>query len=144
MPEPIALGAVVSALCEMLTKQTGMLVRPGPENNTSGVFVWPFMLEEDGSSRNLPVRTIPGGSLESPTVATVLRFLVLVRPALTIADLSKLDLARRAMLEHPILDIDGKNARISLSREPLSDLAALFTAASMPLTICVSARIRCG
>ena len=132
----------ITALCDMLRSETDLPVTLGcPDKAAHGIFVWPWQLSEDPSMRNVEVRYETEGAAHHPPSNCVVHFLVLARPALTIDGLSMLETAREAILKNPILDVEGQRIRVILSPLNSDTLAALFSAASIPLTICLSARI---
>jgi hypothetical protein len=138
------LTSALAAICDMLGTQTAAEVFLGlPDNNAPGIYVWPWRLGQNVVSKNAPpVRTTPP-DIRPPVASDVtIHFLVLVKPALTADGLSKLDAARQAILDHPILNVDGKDTELLITSLSHPDLAALFTAASLPLTICLSATLR--
>jgi hypothetical protein len=110
-----------------------------PDDAEPGIYVWPWRLEEDVHFRNVPPRINPGGTRPRQALAKDVHVLIMVRPALTLDGLSKLEAARQAILDQPILDIAGKEVRITIEVLDATTLAALFMAASIPLTICLSA-----
>jgi hypothetical protein len=141
--QTMKLTSGLTSLCDMLRTQTGAQVILGcPVDGAAGIYVWPWKLEEDVQLRNAAVGTNPVGMRAPAASARNVNFLVLVRPALTPDGLSKLDEARQAILDHPILQVGGQNIRIILSPLAVDELAALFSAASIPLTICLSATLR--
>jgi hypothetical protein len=72
-----------------------------------------------------------------------IRFLLIATPTLGQKGLDSLDLARQILIDHPVLDAPG--ARLTVTPDSslsASDLAALFTAAKLPLTICAEFSMR--
>lgn len=138
----MTLAPALTAVCDMLSTRTGEQVILGcPDDGVPGIYVWPWRLEENAPSRKVSPRTHPDGIRTLQAATMSVSFLMLVRPALTPDGLSKLDAARQAILDNPILDVAGNNAKIVFSPLTHRDLAALFTAASLPLTICLSAAL---
>jgi len=138
----MTLFSSLTALCEMIGSQTGAQVILGlPDEEGPGIYVWPWRLDEKPEFKNM----IPGtnSGLEKPAVNSVVivHFLVLVRPPLTVDGLSQLEATRQAILDHPVLDIAGNRIRLFFEHLDTQMLTALFTAASIPLTICLSAAI---
>jgi hypothetical protein len=130
------------ALCEMIGSQTGAEVILGlPDEEGPGIYVWPWRLDEKPEFKNMTPGTNSG--LEKPTVNSVVivHFLVLVRPSLTVDGLSQLEATRQAIFDHPVLDVAGNRVRLFFEHLDPQTLTALFTAASIPLTICLSAAI---
>lgn len=139
----MTLVPALTALCESLGTQTGAAVSLGrPDDSATGIYVWPWKLEEITVSRALSPRRAPGGATAAPQDAMGVHVLVLVRPALTPGGLTLLETARRAIYDQPVLNVAGK--RVQILFEPLShaDLAAVFGAAGLPLTICLSVLLR--
>lgn len=112
-----------------------------PDDTVPGIYVWPWRLEEKSELRNLPHAAKPGHAGPPAAPAGVVHFLVLVRPALTIDGLALLGAARQAMHDHPVLEAGEDRFRITVTSLDVQTLSALFTAAAMPLTICLSAVI---
>jgi hypothetical protein len=138
----MTLASALTALCDLVRTRTGAEVILGfPDDGVPGVYVWPWRLEEDVRDRNAPPRVNPDGTRAQAASTRSVHFLVLVRPALTADGLAKLDEARQAIIDHPILDLAGEKVHIALSPLAVDRLTALFTAASLPLTICVSATL---
>lgn len=138
----MTLVPALTALCESLGTQTGATVSLGrPDDSATGIYVWPWKLEENSASRSLPPRRSPGVVMPAQDAMGV-HVLVLVRPALTPGGLALLETARRAIHDQPVLNVSGK--RVHILFEPLShaELAALFGAAGLPLTICLSVLLR--
>jgi hypothetical protein len=127
----------------MLREQTGADVILGrPEDMKSAIYVWPWRLYEDWVHRPRPVRTDPAtATLEPRAPAPSVDFLVLDWPALTFDGLSRLDEARRAIYDHPILKVGDDALHVSITTLSLDQLSSLFSAARIPLTVCVSATL---
>lgn len=133
----MTLAASLTALCDLLRTNTGAEVFLGePDDESPGIYVWPWRIEDQPRARNLP-------GVGAPTLrpgATV-RLLILVRPALSVEGLSRLDAARAAIDANPVIDLPGTRIGIMFERIGDDDLARVFLAASIPLTICVAARL---
>lgn len=112
-----------------------------PDEAIPGIYVWPWKLEDQASLRFVSPPKGPAvtGAQEIP--ARNVHFLLLVRPALTGDGLLLLDTARQVLHDQPILDIAGRKAEIKSSPLAHVDLMALFTAASLPVTLCLSAEL---
>ena len=113
-----------------------------PDGATPGLHVWPWRLSENLAARNVPRPRRPNGEREATPPATQIHFLVLASPILAPAGLDALAAARTALLETPLLEIPGD--RYSIDLEPLAtaDLAAVFSAAGLPLQLCLSGLLR--
>lgn len=139
----MSLVPALTALCESLGTQTGAQVTLGrPEDHPAGIYVWPWRIDEDAVPRNVPPRRVPEGGMSARHAALIVHALVLVRPATTPGGLALLETARQAIHDQPVLNVSGK--RVQILFEPLShsELAALFRAAELPLTVCLSVVLR--
>ncbi|MEW5966588.1 MAG: hypothetical protein AB1720_06255 [Pseudomonadota bacterium] len=140
----MSLPRTLNAFCEMLRNQTGARVVlgrpdtcPTPGDDAS-LCVWPWKLEADPAIRNAP----PARPGRPEAAAHEIHFLVLATPALTTDGLAKLDAARKAMRDYAMLAVDGQTVQVVASPLPNEMLAAVFTAAAMPLTLCLSGILR--
>ncbi len=135
--------SVLAALSKMLRAETGVEVFLNrPDDAVAGIYVWPWMLREDPGRRPPPESIGPGTDLAQGVSAPILDFLVLVRPAHTLDGISTLSKARLAILENPILNVDGTAVQLTLDHMPADSLLNIFSAASIPLTLCLSATLR--
>lgn len=136
-------AAALNALCEMLRIQTGTTVILGaPDDAVPAIYVWPWKLEEVMTLRNRPPPANPSPGAPFATPAQNIQFLILVRPALTIKGLATLDGVHEAINGHPLLNVDGTNVQILLSPLSTAELTSVFSAASIPLTVCLSAVLK--
>jgi hypothetical protein len=134
--------APLKALCKMLQSQIDSRVILGvPDSTTQGIFVWPWQLYEDPKLRNIPPRKESDTSPLQKSSGCAINFLVLVRPDLTAESLSKLEAAHQAIIDNPVLEVEGHRVAISLLNLDSETLTSLFIAASIPLSICLSARL---
>ena len=140
----MTLTSQLNALCDLLRKQTKLSVVLGrPNEKARAIYVWPWRILPVAESR-APDRapgTSPVPALSSQ--AMDIRFLLIATPTLSQKGLDSLDLARQILIDHPVLDTPG--ARLTVTPDSslsASDLAALFTAAKLPLTICAEFSMR--
>jgi hypothetical protein len=139
----MSIPATLSALCEMLHARTGVNVILGrPDEATSGLYVWPWLLEEDSHARNLSPAIGGGANSARQPPSQNIHFLVIAAPALTAEGLSRLDQARQALWDNPVLTVEGVTVRVTISTLETEQLAAVFQAAGIPLTLCLSATVR--
>ncbi|MBK8179463.1 MAG: hypothetical protein IPK67_11380 [Planctomycetes bacterium] len=132
------------ALCEVLRAKTRLEVFVGrPDEEVPGVHVWAWGLFEDVNVRNFrrPVASDADGT-DNAGASPVLRVLVLVRPAHTLEGLARLCAVREVLLAMPILDVDGSRVRVTISSMEVDQLSRLFTAAALPLSLCLSVELR--
>jgi hypothetical protein len=139
----MSIPSTLTALCDMLRAHTGVNVVLGrPEDSTSTIYVWPWLLEEAPESHNLPPAVVPNEIRVPQSSRQNIHFLVIATPALTIEGLSRLAQARQAILENPVLNIGEVSVQVMTSNLEAETLASVFQAAGIPLTICVSAMVR--
>jgi len=104
-----------------------------PNETAPGIYVWPWRIVPRTENRNL----LP----HQETVRGVFNFrmscLLLITPADTLETVAKLDLAAQAIEENPILEDAGGRLRVMLDTTGTEDLAALFSAAHLQLTLCL-------
>lgn len=132
------IASSLTALCDMLRSQTGTQVILGfPDDTEPGIYVWPCLLKENTGIRYRSPGTYPQGAKVRHVPDMDVYALIMVRPALTLDGLSKLEAVRHALINQPILDVAGKIIHIMICHLDIPTLSALFTAASLPLTICL-------
>jgi len=146
-PDPCTMMTITSqlnALCDFLRKQTKVSVVLGrPNEKARAIYVWPWRILPVAESR-APTRA-PGTSPAPvlPSQPMDIRFLLIATPTLGQKGLDSLDLARQILIDHPVLDMPGERLTVTPdSSLSASDLAALFTASKLPLTICAEFNMR--
>ena len=102
-----------------------------PNDAVPGLYVWPWRMVPKPESRNLPTHLASGAGLLSLRV----HCLLLITPADIPGTISKLDLAARAIQEQPILEHSSGSLRLTLETIEPQNLAALFLAARLQLTL---------
>jgi hypothetical protein len=138
----MALASDLNALCDWLHAGLGVPVALGkPDESLPGVYIWPW--------RVVASPAIPAGGSEGqlrPHIAPLnVYFLLLTTPSLTPEGLSNLESAQQAMLDHPVFDTDGAQFQVLPDTGiTVSDLAAVFTAAKLELTICFAYVLQCS
>jgi hypothetical protein len=117
-------------------------VRISRPDNAPCLFVWPWRLEEDARVRNAPLPRVAGDDPKIRVPAPVIHFLVLSSTNLDDETISGLESARLALLETPVFE--AGNGRVVVAPEPLSasELTDLFTAADIPLRLCLAYTLR--
>jgi hypothetical protein len=136
--------SVLVALCEALRGKTKVDVFLGrPDDAVPGVYLWPWGLYENSSLNDLPRPPESGADRSrNAVVPPILRVIVLVRPALTLDGLTRLGEVRELLLEMPILNVDGSAVSVVINPMDVDQLSKLFSAASLSLSICLSAELR--
>lgn len=133
----------LTALCQTLATHTTVPIRIGRPDDAPGLFVWPWRLEEDARVRNAPLPRLPGEDTKLHNApAPVIHFLVLSTTNLDEETISGLEAARLALLEIPVFEAGA--GRVVVAPAPLSanDLTDLFTAADIPLRLCLAYTLR--
>lgn len=136
----MAIVSSLTAFCDMLRSQIGSQVLLGfPDDTVPGIYVWPWLLQENTITKHFPSSTNPDDKGPKKLSPIDVHVLILVRPALTIDGLSKLEAVRQTIRDRPILDISEElYANILIDNMDGITLSALFSSASLPFTICLS------
>jgi hypothetical protein len=130
----------LSAFCDILSSQTGAKVILGsPKNTKHGIYVWPWGIQECPFKNNIKRISDENADIIQ---ACKLNLLVMVRPSLTLEGIKKLELAREAVREHPIIERPGMKIHCTLNSIPLYELIKVFIAASIPLTLCLAVELQ--
>lgn len=132
----------LTALRQILETHAAVTIRIGRPDNTPGLFIWPWRLAEDARVRNAPLPRVPGEDQKIHAPAPVIHFLVLSTTNLDDETISGLEAARLALLETPVFD--AGNGRVVIAPEVLTsgELTNLFTAADIPLRLCLAYTLR--
>lgn len=136
------LSASLTAVCDLLRSQTGALVFLGvPDDAAPGLYVWPWRLDEKHAFKGMfPTRNLDPAQVPAPS-GILVHFLVMARPALAPDTMAQLEAARAALLDQAVLSVNGEMARVVFETLDSTTLAAVFSAASIPLSICLCATI---
>jgi len=135
----MTIETLLKTVCEMLQRHTSATVFLGPPtSNTTGIFVWPWKINENPMSRN----TLPQGAARDverrPNLPTLdVHFLVVVQPTFSEEGISILDLVYRVVLDDAVIAIDTGQARLVIEVLSNEELTSLFLSAGLPVTACV-------
>lgn len=136
----MALSIQLTALRDMLQAETGQAVFIGrPENHMMGLYLWPWKLDVQANLRTIP--PVPQREFlkaKKPELPLRVRVLVLPMAASGIESCDALAAALRAINDHPVLVAADIRGQVRIDAMPAEELAALFTAAAMPLTLCLA------
>src|SRR5688572_4562040 len=125
----------LNAVCEYLRSRLDLDVSVGrPNEAVPGLYVWPWRIVPKPENRNMPRHQKSGLGILSFRV----HCLLLITPADTLETISKLALAGRAIQEKPILEGSAGSLRLTLETIEPEDLATLFLAARLQLTLCLA------
>lgn len=132
----------LTALCQTLATHTTLPIRIGRPDDSPGLFVWPWRLEEDARVRSTPLPRLPGEDTKMHTPAPVIHFLVLSTTNLDDETISGLEAARLALLETPIFAAGAGRVVVAPAALSANELTDLFTAAAIPLRLCLAYTLR--
>ena len=131
----MSLDSDLKAVCDYLRSRLEMEVVVGrPNEAVPGLYVWPWRMVPKAENRNFAPRQESGTGILSFQV----HCLLLVTPVDTLETIATLDLAGRAIQENPIVESSGGLLRLTLEPIRSEDLAALFLAARLQLTLCLA------
>jgi hypothetical protein len=136
------LSSSLTAVCDLLRSQTGAEVFLGvPDEAAPGIYVWPWRLDEKQAFKGMfPTRNLDPAQVPPPS-GMVAHFMVMARPALAVEAMAQLEAARAALLDQSVLTVDGETARVVFETLDSITLAAVFSAAAIPLSICLCATV---
>ncbi|MDP1947858.1 MAG: hypothetical protein Q8L77_10205 [Nitrospirota bacterium] len=136
----MALSIQLTALRDMLQAETGQAVFIGrPENHVMGLYLWPWKLDVQANLRTMsPVPQREFLKAKKPELPLRIRVLVLPMAASGIESCDALAAALRAINDHPVLVAADMRGQVRIDAMPAEELAALFTAAELPLTLCLA------
>lgn len=132
----------LTALRDVIAKHATLPVRISRPDDTAGLYIWPWRIEEDTRVRSTPLPRTPDNDPLSGAPAPAIHFLVLASTNLDGETISALESARRSLLETPVFEVG--NGRVSVMPATLStsELTDLFTAAAIPLRLCLAYTLR--
>jgi hypothetical protein len=135
----MALLSDLNGFCDWLRAQVSGQVAVGkPDNTVSGVYIWPWRIAVDSPTKNLPPPRKPReASVTAPSIYHV-HFLLLATPTDSPAGLASLEIAQQAIHGNPILDAAGHRVQVIEETISVRDLAAIFMAAKLELTVCIA------
>ena len=133
----------LSALQDLLTRETGKAVAIGlPIDDRQGLWLWPWKVDVRAASHNrLPEQQggLPGREPEPLPVE--LHLLVVAVGASEVDQLQMLETAGQAIRAHPVLEASGMKARVVIENIPTGELTGVFTAAGLPLRLCLACKL---
>jgi hypothetical protein len=133
----MALLADLNGFCDWLRPRVSENVAVGkPDNAVPSLYIWPWRIAVDSPTKNLPA---PYKPREASVIARPIyhvHFLLLATPTDSPAGLANLEIAQQAIHDNPILDAAGYSVQVIQETISVRDLAAIFMAAKLELTIC--------
>jgi len=136
------LFARLTALCQVLEQHATLPVSVSRPAEAPGLYIWPWRIEEDTRVRSTPLPRSADSDPLTSAPAPAIHFLVLSSTNLDSETMAALESARRALLETPVFAVG--NGRVSVMPATLStsELTDLFTAAAIPLRLCLAYTLR--
>jgi hypothetical protein len=130
---------------DSLRARLGSPVFLGRPDKAVGLYIWPWRAVTNPSRRNLPLPKPGSGGVAGPRAPDLdVHFLLLPSPANNHDGLARLEAARKAIDDNPILNLEATGVRLQVIEEsiPPADLASVFIAAKLELTICLAYVLR--
>lgn len=116
-----------------LLQERGLHIEPGVPEGEADLMILPWQLAtEHRLQSNMPGHPQPEDA-EGGRLPLILRFLLICRDPVQGAD--KLALAHALLSSSPVIHVEGANCRLLSETLSPGDLAALFTAAGIPLSL---------
>lgn len=137
------IAAALAALCTLLKDKAGLSVAVGRPAGAVGIHIWPWQLVPTTGAMSPPlVRPAPGEG--AGPVSRPMELRVLLVSSGTQAAIDELSRAHRVLVDDPVLQLG--DSRIQIVPSPLSaaDLAAIFTAGQVPLSLSSSFTLLCS
>ena len=136
----MAISIQLTALRDMLRTETGQAVFIGrPDRDVPGLYLWPWKLDLQVSQSNMPpVRQRDFLRAKKPEFPLQIRVLVLPMVASEIERCDSVAAALRAINDHPVLVAADMRGQVRIDAMSTADLAAIFTAAGLPLVLCLA------
>lgn len=129
----------LAALADLLRERTGRTVTLGfPDHGAAGIHLWPWMMQERQAVGRATTRPGEDGRRAARPFAPHVHVIVLVRPELTAEAMTMLDQVAEAIHENPVIQADDKSFGVSWESLDAATLAAVFAAASLRLSLCLS------
>ena len=135
----MAISIQLIALRDMLQAETGLVVVIGrPDNDVRGLYLWPWKLDVQANLRNMPpVRQREFLKAKKPELPLRIRVLMLPVAVSEVERCDALAAALRAINDHPVLVAADMRGQVRIDAMPADELAAVFTAADLPLILCL-------
>lgn len=128
----------LTALCQVIARHAPMPVRISRPDDAPGLYIWPWRIEEDTRVRST---RLPGDDplLRAPPV---IHFLILSSTSLDGDTIGAIEAARLALLETPVFEAGSGRVSVVPATMTSSELTSLFTAADIPLRLCLAYTLR--
>jgi hypothetical protein len=128
-----------AAIGTLIQSSTGSVVQVArPAGDVTGLVIWPWRVVDVSSFRNIPPTHRTTGLVSPPQPVVEVSFLLLASPAGSEGSASQVLQAHRVLLENPVLGGSGSNVRVVAQQLSVDELAAVFTAAHLELSLCTN------
>jgi hypothetical protein len=134
------LATQLESVCHLLRQHVTVPVLIGlPDQVVAAVHVWPWRMSVNPAPRRSPTTgAVDRGEAARPQLLQV-HFLLFATPPLTTEGLALLDKAQQVLFDNPVVaTADGQIRLLAETALTAADMAALFTAAQLPLTLCAA------
>lgn len=129
----------LTALCQILERNAILPVRLSRPDSAPGIYVWPWYIEEDTRVRNA---RLPGDDPQLRVPPPVIHFLIMAGTNLDAQTIGSLESARLALIETPVFEAGSGRVNVVPATLAASELTDLFTAADIPLRLCLAYVLR--
>jgi len=136
------IAAALAALCTLLKDKAGLAAAVGRPAGAVGIHIWPWQMVPSAAAVAPPAVRPPGAG--AVPVSRPMELRVLLVSSGTQAAIDDLSRAHRVLVDNPVLQVG--DAAIQIVPSPLSaaDLAAVFAAGEVPLTLSSSFTLLCS
>jgi hypothetical protein len=123
----------------MIESSTGSVVQVmRPAETFAGLAIWPWRVLDVASARNVRPTLKASGVVTNRQAIVEVSFLLLASPAGAEGPATQLLDAHRTLLENPIISGNDSNFRMVVQQLSVEELAAIFTAAQLKLSLCTN------
>ena len=130
----------LAAIAAQIQSSTGINVQVArPAEAITALVIWPWKVSDSPFSINsLPPRQNPTGVHAHRPVVVEVSFLMLASPDGSIDRADELLQAHRALLDNPEISSGDGSCRVVVKQLSVTDLAEVFTAAQLRLSLCTN------
>ena len=135
-------AAALGALCGLLKDKAGLSAAVGRPAGAVGIHIWAWqLLPSPAAMAPPPMRPTGGGG---GPVSRPMELRVLLVSSGTQAALDDLARAHQVLVDNPVLQISDSRVQIVPSSLSAAELAAVFTAGQVPLSLSSSFTLLCS
>ena len=137
------IAAALAAICSLLKDKAGLTAAVGRPSGAVGIHIWAWQLLPSAAAIAAPPVRLPSGGGAGPVSRPMELRVLLVSPS-TQAAIDDLSRAHQVLVDNPVLQLG--DTRVQIVPFPLSaaDLAAVFTAGRVTLSLSSSFTLLCS